>query len=175
MPRRPLQFNIVFGTSLLLLAAMVPYMMIAVFWIERYSVREAMEKKLHETHLVQLQLATGSYTWAKPGKEIRFNNRLFDVKSFTQQKDSIICWGLFDEDEKMLLHAFENFQRKTGKQSTGKLAVSLFLYMGVAQPSPPPFEYVFGIHRVKQHWLLPPNASLALGHALLPEQPPCIG
>jgi len=173
MPRLQQQINLVFGTSPLLLAVLVPYIMIAAFWIERHSIREAMEKKMQETHLVQLQLAEGSYTWVKPGKEIRFNNRLFDVKSFTTQKDSVVFLGLFDEVEKALLLTFENLQQKTHKESRSQLAVTLFHIIGLAQPAPQSFACKFASPIVAKQWNIYPASFLQPGHESLPDQPPC--
>jgi len=158
---------------MLLLAALVPYLLVVSFWLERHSLREAMEKKLMETNLVQINIAKGNFTWVKAGKEIQFNNRLFDVHSFEQQNDSIVFKGLFDEDEKKLIQNFEHLQQKTHKLSRNQLAVSLFHFMGNAKPAPPSFTYIFIVASDAKQWKMFMEPGLHLGYMSLPFKPPC--
>lgn len=159
---------------LLLVATAMPYILTIMFWAERHAIREAMERKLQETHLVELRLAAHEYSWVKPGKEIRYQNRMFDIKTQQQLGNISIFTGLFDDEEKALLSFFESLQQKNTQHHYGQSALLLYAAMGSSAPlsiiscaayheSPTAFIYSSFKH-----------SPLSKGFGRTPEQPPSV-
>ncbi|HRX94014.1 MAG TPA: hypothetical protein P5158_07865 [Chitinophagaceae bacterium] len=77
----------------------------------RWSVHERLEKEAIET----IELSADNIVWIRYNKEIRINNRLFDVKSITCENDSCIVTGIYDDKEDEIINKIHT--NETGKQS----------------------------------------------------------
>lgn len=158
---------------LLLLATAMPYLLTLLFWAERHAIRETMEQKLKATHLVELRLLPHEFSWVKKDKEIRYKNRMFDIKTHQQNGNTSIFTGLFDDEEKALLSFFESLQQKRTQQHYGHSAMILYASMGSAAPLP---IITCPARMASSHasiQLIFYHGSLAKGFGCAPEQPPC--
>ena len=66
-----------------------------------------MKEKLELEMLHTIVVPEAEVKWVKYKKEIRVNDKMFDVKSFTHEKGQYIFKGLYDEEETALNNYFE--------------------------------------------------------------------
>jgi hypothetical protein len=98
----------------------------------RHEMKERMEMQLVQT----IKVPSGEFQWIKPGKEIRTGGRLFDVKSFTEERDQYLFTGLFDEEETSLLRKLDGLCKN--KDAPGqKLLWSIFQLLQSVYPGGP--------------------------------------
>jgi hypothetical protein len=94
----------------LLLPLALPFMMRA----KILAVQRGMQYKLGAESLHTLSIPLNRVVWVKPGKELRINNHLFDVKSMRIENNMAVFSGLFDEEEKALYEQLaDNRQKNT--------------------------------------------------------------
>ncbi|HKP31893.1 MAG TPA: hypothetical protein VJT83_04180, partial [Chitinophagaceae bacterium] len=67
---------------------------------KKQSIRFEMREKLEHQATVSIRVHHDSVYWVEVGKEIRINDKLFDIKNAEQDGEYIIFLGLFDEEEK---------------------------------------------------------------------------
>jgi hypothetical protein len=66
-------------------------------------IQNEMTQRLKKEPLLTLHIPANKIRWAKPGKELLYENRLFDVKKISINDDNTaVVTGLFDDDEKKL-------------------------------------------------------------------------
>jgi len=61
--------------------------------------RFEMLERLEQESLHSITLSAADLHWVIPGKEIRIEGRMFDVKNIFQKGDAITVTGIFDEEE----------------------------------------------------------------------------
>jgi len=66
-----------------------------------------MKEKLELEMLHTIVVPQAEVKWVNHKKEIRVNDKMFDVKSFTLKKGQYIFKGLYDEEETALNNYFE--------------------------------------------------------------------
>ncbi|MEJ7739413.1 MAG: hypothetical protein WKF97_18465 [Chitinophagaceae bacterium] len=97
------------------------------FLISQQSVRSAMEQKMEQEYLQTIVVLKSDVHWVKPGKEIRVQGSMFDVKSKRQKGDSIYFTGLFDADEDVLYSQLKNATDEFGDEQSSKLYAQTLL------------------------------------------------
>ncbi len=86
----------------------MPVLFTLLFLIKQQMIRYNMREKLEEQLLCTIVLTKSEVDWVKYNKEIRVDNKLFDIKSFTVKNGHYVFIGLFDEDETALNKTFNN-------------------------------------------------------------------
>lgn len=74
-----------------------------------------MREKLEEEKLHTIRIPESQVQWVNK-KEIRLEDRLFDVESFDRNDGYLILTGLFDEEETELNNALQESTDKNGEQ-----------------------------------------------------------
>ena len=88
--------------ALLLLVVVLPLVFITLLqgrqWYVQHQVKEKMERaSLHTVFIKQDEIR-----WIKPGKELRIQGKLFDVKHLVVRHDGLQVTGLYDEEEEAI-------------------------------------------------------------------------
>lgn len=99
-----------------MLTGFIPVLLIAVFSMLQQSIRKEMKEKMESEQLHTIVIADNEIHWAKAGKEIWFEGKMFDIKS-SESKDGFTTFkGLFDNEETLLKQnlkkSWENNQTK---------------------------------------------------------------
>ena len=71
-----------------------------------------MKERMENQSLHSITLANNEIHWAKKGKEILVNGKMFDVKSITCKNGLTTFYGLYDEEETLLKTVFEKGCKK---------------------------------------------------------------
>ena len=114
--------NILF--LLLFVVMLVPVAVPFVLQLKILLVESDAEERLERNHLEVLHIPVENILWTKQGKEIITNNRLFDVKEFSQNKNEIVVTGIFDDVET----ALEKQMTGLWQQQQSKQGIVLFKY-----------------------------------------------
>ena len=80
------------------------------------------KEKLEYSMLQTLHLQKEDFKWEKEGKEIRFRDKLFDVKTYHIKDDQFHFTGLFDDDETALIKNLKNDIGKNSEQENQLLS-----------------------------------------------------
>ena len=84
-----------------------------------------MKEKLERQLLHTVTVSKADVVWVKYKKEIRINDNMFDIESFTIKNDQYIFTGLYDEEETALNKYLEkNTEQKNEREY--QLLSSLF-------------------------------------------------
>jgi len=86
----------------------MPVLFTLLFLVKQQMIRYNMEEKLEEQLLCTIVLTKSEVDWVKYNKEIRVNNKLFDIKSFAVKNGHYVFTGLYDEYETALNKTFNN-------------------------------------------------------------------
>lgn len=104
------------GIALLFLATL-PIIAALFLPIRKWIVEHEWKERLEMSSMVTLELRKGSYTWVRPGKEIRIGNRMFDVKETRTSGNLVYFKGIYDDQEAAIEAAIRqhNDGNATGK------------------------------------------------------------
>ncbi|MEY3737840.1 MAG: hypothetical protein RL544_618 [Bacteroidota bacterium] len=88
-------------------------------------------EKLEKTNLIKVRVAKNKIDWVDKGQELRINNALFDVKSYTTlASGDIICTGIYDSAEDSIIAStaklFDQKNSKTTKWLVTKISSLVF-------------------------------------------------
>ena len=101
--------------AFLLLTSSMPFLFTIFFLLNQQVIRHKMKEKLEKEFLHTISVPQDEVTWVKYKKEIRVENKLFDVESFYARGDVCYFTGLFDSEETALNTLLE---RKNDKENT---------------------------------------------------------
>lgn len=97
----------------------MPLLFVISFAIRQQRIRHRMKERMEEQMLHIVTLDNNDIHWAKKGKEIWVNGKLFDIKSFEQINGKTIFCGLYDEEETSLNKTFsENWKKDLSGQTS---------------------------------------------------------
>ena len=125
--------------GLLLLIAM-PLLFSVIFLIRQRNMQEEAERNLEIESLQTISIPTSDLHWIEKDKEALIKGKLFDVKSYTVNGNTVDLTGLFDTKENELLLHYSKMMRQNN--STGSAYDHLtvkFLFLPVFN-SPPTFS-----------------------------------
>ena len=71
-------------------------------YAKKQAIRREMKEKLEREALTTVRIHNDSVIWIEAGKEILVSNRMFDIKTATQEGDYVIFSGLYDDEEKAI-------------------------------------------------------------------------
>ena len=87
---------------LMLLVALPLFFSIAIS-VKQQVVQYQRIERFNQEILETITISSAKINWVKPGKEILFDGRLFDVKFFTTKENNITLTGFFDHKEDNLV------------------------------------------------------------------------
>ena len=91
-----------FLTAVLALVIAAPMSCLFLYQVRICFNRFEMLERLEQESLHSLTLSSTDVHWVIPGKEIRIEGRLFDLKNISQKENAITVTGIFDEEEEEL-------------------------------------------------------------------------
>lgn len=101
-----------------LILGLSPILFVLFFALQQHSIRYQMKEKMEQAALHTIMLADNEIQWAKAGKEIWVEGKMFDIKSIEHKEGITIFNGLFDEDETLLKQNLKaNFEKDQAKQN----------------------------------------------------------
>lgn len=122
--------------GLLLLVAIPLFFSVSVL-VKQNILHYQRNKKFDKEPLLTITVSTENIYWVKPGKEILFNGKLFDVKSFKTEGNSISLTGFFDHKEDKLVQQIVKLAQQEN-QSNNPFSYStikfLFFPVYISQP-----------------------------------------
>ena len=89
-----------------LLTGFMPVVFTLSFLYKQQLIRHEMKEKLEREMLHTIIVPEAEVQWVKYKKEIRFQEKMFDIKSFTIKNGQYIFTGLYDEEETALTNYF---------------------------------------------------------------------
>ena len=95
------------GASILMIVILCPILIYTTLSCHKHLVKWQMEERLEHAALKTICLKKDAFTWVKINKEIVFDGKLFDVKSYVTNDETIIFRGLYDDDEKEIIHKID--------------------------------------------------------------------
>lgn len=87
----------------LLLILAIPLLFSVSVLVKQQVAQSQRNEKFSKEILQTITVSTSAIYWVKPEKEILFNGKLFDVKSYTKNGNSISLTGFFDDKEDRLV------------------------------------------------------------------------
>lgn len=94
--------NIITAFLLLLILATPLFFSVSIL-IKQQIVQSQRNEKFSKEILQTITVSSTEIYWVKPEKEILFNGKLFDVKSYTKNGSNISLTGFFDHKEDKLV------------------------------------------------------------------------
>jgi hypothetical protein len=109
---------------IMLMIVGAPLCIFSFLWAKQIYIQHQMEEKLETAALKTIEIDNISFVWVKKGKEIVVNNKLFDIKTFTEKDGTTIFTGLYDSDETEIKKVLNNItQNETDKNNPTKLSL----------------------------------------------------
>lgn len=87
---------------LFMMSLAIPFLSQIMLQSEINRVRHEMKEKLEYASLSTVSVPVNEVQWAKKGKEIKINGRLFDIKTQHNENGYAVFTGLYDDEEKAL-------------------------------------------------------------------------
>jgi hypothetical protein len=97
---------------LFIVLGLTPLLFTLAFTIKQQSIRHRMKERMEIQALHSITLADNEIRWAKEGKEIWVNGKMFDIKRSDHKNGLTTFYGLYDEDETLLKIVFNNGWKK---------------------------------------------------------------
>lgn len=117
---------------------------------QQKNIRQQMKKRLEtEIGLVKLQIPTDSIYWVRPGKEIVYQGRMFDIKTLEVAGNISFIAGLYDEEEQWLHKKLAQQLGKEQNAQNQKLIKLIHLFSAFADVKSfqsNRYEYQFSQH-----------------------------
>lgn len=88
---------------MLLLILAIPLFFSVSVLVKQQIVQSQRNEKFSKEILQTITVSSSDIYWVKPGKEILFNGKLFDVKSYVKKGKSFSLTGFFDKKEDKLV------------------------------------------------------------------------
>ena len=98
--------NIILLTAMA--AMLLPSLYSNLLQLERCVAKIIAHEKMETANLVTIRIAAADLQWYEEGRELFYNNQLFDVESFYIQNDTLIIRGLTDTRETEIELAVNN-------------------------------------------------------------------
>jgi hypothetical protein len=114
-----------FTALLFLLVLAIPLVFSAVVLIKQQIIQYNRHEKFKTKKLETISVSSENIYWIKPGKEILFQGKLFDVKSYSIRNNVISLTGFFDlKEDKLVKQIVQLAQQKNKSESPySKLAI----------------------------------------------------
>jgi len=154
--------------GLLLLVAIPLFFSVAVL-VKQKILHYQRNKKFDKEILQTITVSRENIYWVKPGKEILFDGKLFDVKSFTTDGKSISLLGFFDhKEDKLVQQIVKLAQQKSQSNNPFSTSGIKFLFFPVYLSQPEIANTAFWKFISQQYYsfdeMIPAAAGLSLTH-----------
>ena len=106
------------GASILMVVILCPLLIYTTLSFHKHLVKWQMEERLEHAALKTICLKKDAFTWVKINKEIVVDGKLFDVKSYVTKDDKIVFYGLYDDEEKEIIHGINMLLHNKKKSSS---------------------------------------------------------
>lgn len=110
----------------LLVLAASPLIISCLIAIEQCYIRHEMLEKLENESLHMISLHADQVKWEKKDKELILGSTLFDVKYSIKKNNSILFYGLYDQEESRLLQRIEE---NTANNNEEKTITSIMVFL----------------------------------------------
>ena len=99
--------------------------------VSKQVVKIMAAEKLEKSSLIKVRVAKNKINWVDKDQELRINNALFDVKSYTTlPSGDIVCMGIYDSAEDEIIAStaklFDQKNSKTTKWLVAKICSFVF-------------------------------------------------
>ena len=116
---------------LMILLISVVTLMSVYLQVSKQVVKVMAAEKLEKSSLIKVRVAKNKINWVEKDNELRINNALFDVKSYTTlPSGDIICIGIYDSAEDAIIAStaklFDQKNSKTTKWLVTKISTLVF-------------------------------------------------
>ena len=128
--------KIIPASGLMLIVAL-PLFFSVTMLVKQGVLQHQRNEKFNKEILQTITVSAENIYWVKAGKEILFNGKLFDVKSFKTAGSNIYLTGFFDHKEDKLVQRIVKLalQKNQASDSLGSLAIQfLFFPVSICQP-----------------------------------------
>lgn len=105
------------ASGLMLLVA-IPLLFSAAVLIKQKVIQYQRNERFAEEILHTITVSAENIYWVKPGKEILFEGKLFDVKSFKTENNRISLTGFFDDKEDKLVQQIVKLEQQKDKSGS---------------------------------------------------------
>jgi hypothetical protein len=92
---------------ILLLTGALPLLFTLYFLGKQQIIRHEMKEKMEREMLHTVTIPENELVWVKYKKEVRINDKMFDVETYRIDNGQYYLTGLFDEEETALNNYFE--------------------------------------------------------------------
>ena len=114
----------------------MPVLFTLLFLYKQQLIRHEMKEKLEEEMLHTIVVHVAEVQWVKYKKEIRFQDKMFDVKSITVKNGHYIFTGLYDEEETALNNYFKKNTEQKNESGSQVLSTLFHLLQSVYSENP---------------------------------------
>ncbi len=126
-----------------LLIVAVPVCLSLKFIVEEILIQQEVDEKMNTEVLQSVRIPKADIIWIKAEKEILLDDKLFDVKFFTCDNDTVTLTGFFDDDETALVSAFKKYADANERENPLSELAFKFLFSAVYNSHP---VIVFEMH-----------------------------
>ena len=121
----------------LLLLVAIPLFFSAGILIKQKILQYQRDKKFDKEILQTISVSSENIYWVKPGKEILYDGKLFDVKSFKTEGNNTSLLGFFDDKEDELVQQIVKLadqENQPGSPFSNSVIKFLFFPVYISQP-----------------------------------------
>ena len=162
--------KIITAFVLLLILAMPLFFSVLVLvkqQIAQYQRNEKLSKEILQTIMV----SSAAIYWVQPGKEILFDGKLFDVKSFVTKGSNITLTGFFDHKEDKLVQQIVKLAlQKNQSGNPGQHAIKFLFFSAFACQHEITSEICWKLVSQQYHQF---DEMIPAAPCRLPVHPPC--
>lgn len=95
--------------------------------VSKQVVKVMAAEKLEKSSLIKVRVAKNKINWVEKDNELRINNALFDVKSYTTlPSGDIVCIGIYDSAEDAIIASTAKLFDQKNSKTTKWLVTKIF-------------------------------------------------
>ena len=114
--------------SFLLFILSVPFATPIIFQVNILLIKMEAKERFEMNNLETFRIKKADVSWTDAGKEMRINDRLFDVEEYKDNGDEFLVKGLFDDSETALEKQIEQLWDQQ-KSKNGILLLKYFQFL----------------------------------------------
>lgn len=127
-------FKKIITAFVLLLILAIPLFFSLLVLVKQQIAQSQRDEKFSKEILQTITVSTSAIYWVKPEKEILFNGKLFDVKSYSKNGSSLSLTGFFDHKEDKLVQQIVKLalQKNQSGSPLGQPAIKFLFFTAYA-------------------------------------------
>ena len=165
-------FKKIITAFVLLLLLALPLFFSLLVLVKQQIAQSQRNEKFSKKILQTITVSTSAIYWVKPEKEILFNGKLFDVKSYSKIGSSISLTGFFDHKEDKLVQQIVKLalQKNQSGSPLGQPAIKFLFFpaYAVKHEINAELNWKFILHPYHQY-----DEMIPVAPCRLPTHPPC--